>query len=106
MYLTSRVCAHISNRYHPTIFALQVGTPVFCIIHQFKAQGMLDLFEYPLAMPHTSSDGAAWIAAFDRFWRERDPLRAHVAERLPKVRDAAGQTIARVNATIDRLRLQ
>jgi polysaccharide pyruvyl transferase WcaK-like protein len=75
----------ISHRYHPTIFALMAECPCLCIRHQFKADGMLQMFGDPGPVVRTDDSLERWMAAFDEAWHGRDELRQQVRERLPQV---------------------
>ena len=98
--LAAHLTLQISHRYHPTIFALQHGVPVFCIIHQFKAEGLLRYFDYPLPMPTTLTPVAEWLAYFEPVWEQREALRDHIRHALPMVRKQAQRTIERVVHTL------
>lgn len=91
--LMSGLAMHISHRYHPTIFALQQGVPVFCIVHQFKAAGLLSMFDYPVDMPTTLTFEARGYALFIEAWRERAHLASRVRSMLPRIQRQAIRTL-------------
>jgi polysaccharide pyruvyl transferase WcaK-like protein len=91
--LMGGLAMHISHRYHPTIFALQQGVPVFCIVHQFKAAGLLSMFDYPVEMPTTLTFEARGYALFTEVWRERERIAARVRSALPNMQRQAVRTL-------------
>lgn len=101
--LISRLTTHISHRYHPTIFALQEAVPVFCIIHQFKTQGLLQQFKYPIEMPNTLTPIESWFPIFEQLWVRRVEIRTHIENSLTLVRQRSRRTIERLSETIQSL---
>ena len=97
-----RLTAHISQRYHPTIFALAEEVPVFCIVHQFKSAGLLELFDYPVSMPTSISSCEEWKTAFTTFWQRREEVRQAISRQLPRVRDLALRTVTRLTEELQR----
>lgn len=87
----------ISHRYHPTIFAVRAAVPFFCIRHQFKVEGMLDMFGSPGPVVRSSDAPERWPDAFREAWRNRDQIRAAVQAKLPEV-------VSKANYHLDRVR--
>lgn len=98
--LMSGLTMHVSHRYHPTVFALQQGVPVFCIVHQFKAAGLLMMFDYPVEMPTTLTFEARGHELFIEAWRERTRIAARVRSMLPRIQRQALRTLELIGPLI------
>ncbi|MEB3827945.1 polysaccharide pyruvyl transferase family protein [Phormidium sp. CCY1219] len=85
MYLYKQAEFAISHRYHPTIFAAKAECPFLCIRHQFKVDGMLQMFDNPGPVANTTDSVEKWIEAFDEAWRCRDQIKAQIQAHLPNV---------------------
>lgn len=95
--------AHISQRYHPCIFAMAAKVPVFCIVHQFKSAGLLDLFKYPVSMPTSMSSCEEWQESFNAFWQRRQEVQQAIIYELPQVRKLASRTVTRLQEELKSL---
>lgn len=74
MALYKRATFVISHRYHPTIFAIRARRPFLCIRHQFKVDGMLDMFGETGPKVTTVDNTEKWIKAFEYGWANKEKI--------------------------------
>ena len=89
MHLYKKAVFCVSHRYHPTIFAFRAGCPCLCIRHQFKADGLLQMFDDPGPVVKTTDSVEHWINSFGEAWRDRDAMALQIRDHLPGVQISA-----------------
>jgi colanic acid/amylovoran biosynthesis protein len=91
----------IASRYHPGIFASSAGVPGICIYYEHKALGFMRQLDLEnLAFDIRDLDVGALIRAADRVMTDREALRAHIEERLPRLMATARRTTELVTGLV------
>lgn len=83
----SQATVHVGVRLHSCILATSSGVPALAVPYMEKAREYFEMIGIP---EHTLDEADvtpdALISAFDRIWRDRDLVRAQLADTLPQLR--------------------
>ena len=102
MHLYTAAGFVVSNRYHPTIFAINSGCPFLCISNHFKVQSLLKMTNLNIGRAvRTPDDLNIWKEGFDQAWTSRQDLAAAILDKVPTIRAAAGRNFEILFGALD-----
>ena len=88
LYIMGKFTFAVGMRLHFLIFAALQGIPFVALPYSEKVQGLLQDLEVD-SPPMNLVNAGRLIAHIDHYWDNREKLRAHIAHRLPRLRERA-----------------